>query len=350
MVHDPKRADFVRQAFELFATGLHRKPDVLRKVNALGLRTLKGKQLTNQTLNSILKNQLYMGRMVVKDWNVDVQGDFCPIVEETTFEKVQTLLSHNGRTVTPKLRNNPAFPLRQFVRCAACGTSLTGSNSRGRSEIYPYYFCRTKGCRGVSIRAEVLHDSFLALLDGLKPRPEYVSLFRAIVADVWEERLAQAAQHRKTLEKRQESLLERKDELILAHVTKGLISEEEFIRLRDKADEELALVRIELFDVSMEELDVEGVLAFAQEMLLDASKLWRQYTIDQKQRFQHLIFPEGLSFGEGKFRTAPTCSIFTYLRKIGAADVNLASPMDLSWNQVEGWLKELVLLQNGVAA
>jgi len=28
----------------------------------------------------------------------------------------------------------------------------------------------------------------------------------------------------------------------------------------------------------------------------------------------------------------------------------LASPMDLSWNQVEGWLKEFFLLQNGVAA
>jgi hypothetical protein len=30
--------------------------------------------------------------------------------------------------------------------------------------------------------------------------------------------------------------------------------------------------------------------------------------------------------------------------------IYLASPMDLSWNQVEGWLKELVLIQNGVVA
>jgi DNA invertase Pin-like site-specific DNA recombinase len=41
LIQDPERAPLVRQAFELYATGLYTKEQVLKKVSELGLRTMK---------------------------------------------------------------------------------------------------------------------------------------------------------------------------------------------------------------------------------------------------------------------------------------------------------------------
>lgn len=40
---DPERAPLNRSAFELFATGIYEKEQVLKKITAKGLRTRKGK-------------------------------------------------------------------------------------------------------------------------------------------------------------------------------------------------------------------------------------------------------------------------------------------------------------------
>ena len=65
----------------------------------------------------------------------------------------------------------------------------------------------------------------------------------------------------------------------------------------------------------LEELDVEGILAFAERVLLRASSLWIQASLEQRQRFQQLFFPEGISFdGNGLLGTAVIARGFNYLR------------------------------------
>jgi hypothetical protein len=49
----------------------------------------------------------------------------------------------------------------------------------------------------------------------------------------------------------------------------------------------------------LEEMDVEGILAFAERVLPSASNLWVQPSLNQKQRLQQLFFPEGVRF-DGK--------------------------------------------------
>jgi hypothetical protein len=40
-----------------------------------------------------------------------------------------------------------------------------------------------------------------------------------------------------------------------------------------------------------EELDVEAVLAFAERVSLNASRMWLEANLEQRQRFQSLLFP-----------------------------------------------------------
>ena len=65
----------------------------------------------------------------------------------------------------------------------------------------------------------------------------------------------------------------------------------------------------------VEELDVEGILAFAERILPRAADLWTQASLDQRQRFQQLFFPNGIAFdGNGFVGTAVTAPAFNYLR------------------------------------
>ncbi|MCC7008634.1 MAG: recombinase family protein [Acidobacteria bacterium] len=60
--------------------------------------------------------------------------------------------------------------------------------------------------------------------------------------------------------------------------------------------EELTLLRMDRHASEVEDLDVEGVLAFAQRILPRAADPWVQSSLDQRQRFQRLFLPEGIAF------------------------------------------------------
>ena len=64
----------------------------------------------------------------------------------------------------------------------------------------------------------------------------------------------------------------------------------------------------------LEELDVEGILAFAERVLPSASNLWVQSSLNQKQRLQQMFFPEGIRFdGKRLVGTGLTLQVFNYL-------------------------------------
>ncbi|HLG58108.1 MAG TPA: hypothetical protein VI485_22365, partial [Vicinamibacterales bacterium] len=77
---------------------------------------------------------------------------------------------------------------------------------------------------------------------------------------------------------------------------------------------------------AVDELDVEGILAFAERILPRASDLWVQASLDYKQRLQQLFFPEGIAYDGNRFnRTAATAPFFKYLARGESAEESLVS-------------------------
>ena len=81
-------------------------------------------------------------------------------------------------------------------------------------------------------------------------------------------------------------------------------------RKRDQRREQLTLAELELSDAIGEHLDVEGILAFAEYVLTDVSRLWIDLPLEQQQRLQAVLFSEGLRLDGERFGTAATCSAF----------------------------------------
>jgi hypothetical protein len=104
------------------------------------------------------------------------------------------------------------------------------------------------------------------------------------------------------------------DEVFLYERT---IDIERYDRQRDKLREELTLVQMDRHATEPEELDVEGILAFAERVLPSAPNLWVQASLEQRQRFQQLFFPDGIAFDGNSFvGTRVTAPAFSYLREI----------------------------------
>jgi hypothetical protein len=95
---------------------------------------------------------------------------------------------------------------------------------------------------------------------------------------------------------------------------------------RDRLREELTLAQIDHHAEAVDELDVQGIPAFAERVLPRASDLWVQASLDYKARLQQLFFPEGIAFdGIRLNRTAVTVPLFNYLAPDQSAEEILVS-------------------------
>ena len=105
---------------------------------------------------------------------------------------------------------------------------------------------------------------------------------------------------------------------------------------------ELTLARIDRHSGQLDELDVEGILAFAERVLPRAADLWVQASLEQRQRFQQLFFPDGIAFdGKGFVGTRVTAPAFSYLREIETGNEGSVDQMFASWNQIASWLRQI---------
>ena len=320
LVHDPDRAKLVKRAFEDLATGRYTKQEVIARATAAGLRSRKGLTLSPQSFGQLMRNPIYIGRIESPDYGVSTRGDFEPIVDEATFYRAQAVL--DGRVVVsgPRQRNRPDFPLRGFVRCEACGQPLTGSWSKGRNGRYAYYHCQRQ-CRAVNVSRAELEGAFVDELALLQPTPGYMRLVKDRILHVWEQRRAEANERTTERERRVKAIQQKLDRLDEAFLYSESIDLTSYSRQRDKLREELTLAQIDRHTEAVDELDVQGILAFAERILPRASDLWVQASLDYKQRLQQLFFPEGIAYDGDRFnRTAATAPLFNYLAPFESAD------------------------------
>ncbi|HAF13222.1 MAG TPA: hypothetical protein DHU55_12105 [Blastocatellia bacterium] len=80
----------------------------------------------------------------------------------------------------------------------------------------------------------------------------------------------------------------------------------------DKKDSPLlkhTLAELELHEARIEELDIEAVTNFATSAIDD--RLWVEASLDQKQRFQRVLFPKYFTFNGESYGTLATCLAFS---------------------------------------
>ncbi|NLH79083.1 MAG: recombinase family protein, partial [Acidobacteria bacterium] len=162
VVIDENFAPFIREAFDLFATGIYTKAEVAHRITQMGFIAPNGRQkLTSQHVDKLLRKRVYAGWVRVNSEEGWVKAAFPPIVEQHVFDVVASRLEYKFAQAKPHVRLRGDFPLRGLIRCGHCGKYLTSSFSTGKRKKYGYYRCFSKDCGQIEIRKEKLESSFL---------------------------------------------------------------------------------------------------------------------------------------------------------------------------------------------
>ena len=128
------------------------------------------------------------------------------------------------------------------------------------------------------------------------------------------------------LQRRVADLRARKTQLVDAGVYRKMLDERTFREQLDALNEQLALAETAQQDAHLEELDVEGIVAFAGELLARPSRFWVEATVDQRQRLQRALFPAGVTYKPGEFGTAEASLIYRMLRVVDGGKATEVSP------------------------
>ena len=173
LVPVPAEADIVREIFSRFVSG-EGLSSIARNLSERGIRTHRGNAFEHRTVEYILRNPVYIGKL---RWNPSgrsgrhfdhpdiILADAVhePLIDMDTWESAQRRAAEIKQRWGYKAR--PASELHDWlcgvVRCAACGSTLVYSA--------PHYMkCNSyvKGrCRSSQhVRVDLLHDVFLARL------------------------------------------------------------------------------------------------------------------------------------------------------------------------------------------
>ncbi len=149
-------------------------------------------------------------------------------------------------------------------------------------------------------------------------------LLKESVLQIWKARKAAVRDEVAAAERTTKAIQDKLDRLDEAFLFERSIEIDTYDRHAEKLRQELTLLRMDRHSSELDELDVEGILAFAERILPRAADLWVQASLEQRQRFQQLFFPEGIAFdGNGFVGTAVTAPAFNYLRPIETGDEGL---------------------------
>ena len=333
LVRDEPAASILAQALEGYASGyLQSQTEVKRFLEAKpGFpKDTPAGEIRWQRVQRLLSHITYAGYVEAPKWGVPPRkGHHEPLISLETFERIQERM--RGTAKAPARKDiSEDFPLRGFVLCDDCDQPMTSCWSKGRTKHYPYYLCDTRDCDSnrKSIPRDKIEGGFADILQSLQPTRQLFSIAKAMFADAWSLRLAEAQRDKEELAKqlrdvgRQiETLLERIMEaenatVIKAYEAKIAKLEREKLLLAEKAD------RIAPPKGRLDEF-IEPALNF----LGNPWNLYENGSLVLKRTVLRLAFSEPLRYSlKSGYRTAKTAFPFKVLAAISTSKSEMVEP------------------------
>ncbi len=302
-----KYANAVRELCKAYSTGQYTRADIAR-MSREKESLVKNSQdgfLNDTAVNRLLSQPAIAGYICNKhtDWE-PYEGKHIndAIIGLDLFEKIQKIIEIQSKSANrfgkPKLMNNSLYPLKHTLLCYNCGNDLRASAPKsGGGKYSPRYHCPRQSCKGVvkSVKADVVHERFAQLLEDITASDGVLKGFKEILKRL---SLSQLDNINGRLKGQRDALTELDNERLrtLRSATNEQITSEEKdeiltniiadkTRVQDSIDELEKLQRIS-----------QSTIEYTLNFMNNVKKLWIDADSDLKQKFQKMIFPEGLTF------------------------------------------------------
>lgn len=268
-------------------------------------------KMSLQKIAYILNNPTYMGKIKTSLFEELIQGLHEPIIDEVSFYRIQDILNKKPKEFHHVIKSSE-FSLTRFLKCPYCNRRLKGSWSKGRHKKYPYYHCTNKGCEYKPIRKETAEDIFAEYIKSIEPTNEVLDNFINDTKEFNSNTQVDSKKRIKLLNSKINELENKKDRIEELAIN-GTFNKEIYQKNISVVDEELIKKKIEIEDLQRNNINLDGLLNYAQYFLKSISKLWLNSNIEYKRKLQDYIFPDGIYIENNRCRTAKISTIFQYL-------------------------------------
>ena len=157
----PKEAEFVKQAFTLYATGKYSLNSLSDELFELGYhyKNQRNGKIPRASLASMLKNIYYTGKYYYPGHEGIIQGKHKPIIEDELFNQVQKVL----KKPSSEIKEKHQFLYNGLIKYKETGGLMSGEVKKGGK--YIYYTARNTDNSCCCINEEIITENVLNRLE-----------------------------------------------------------------------------------------------------------------------------------------------------------------------------------------
>jgi DNA invertase Pin-like site-specific DNA recombinase len=239
---DPQRWGLVKEAFELYLTGNYSVDHINDILYKKGLRSRRDKQISHSVMVSVLKNPFYAG---VMRWNGQTKlGKHPPMITLAQHKKVSDIMNSHNNYACRRRKHN--FLLRGFVYCEICGKRYVGEKHPVKNK--EYYHCgskRTHSNEGQNIEVSVLERQVEEQFRAIQFSEEFISQILEKLKALYRKQQSELSSKMLVLHNRKKAIEARRN-VAERKLLKGVLSDEDFERLRDEFRADLHDIQVQI--------------------------------------------------------------------------------------------------------
>ena len=299
----------IQRGLKEYSKNLLKPTELAIMLDEWGLAQVRGRKTDVRLVDKMLGRYLkFYAGLLDNPWTdeKDIKGQHLAMITMEEYQRIILIRTGKSRLIK-RATHNENFPLKNsVVLCFTCSITITGSTSRGNGGQYPYYHCKNHKCPmyGKTIKKEILEKEFLGLLETITPKTKFLEVFKASILDIWQEKGKLYENEAKKYGKQLIQLEERRKK-IFEMGENGSYKPEEFRERKTEIDNQMATIKISMSENRIDQLDIEATLTFANNFIANLGRQWFEASPALRQRFQRLVFPEGITYNREKgFGTA----------------------------------------------
>ena len=303
------KAEKLTAVLNQFSIGNLSVTGLIDYAESIGLRPDNdSERLSFNQMDRILRSSIYCGYICGEKLTDSkmVKAQWDGLITRETYEKNQEILAGNKPTYERKEENDYLYPLKAFLVCSNCKNKIRGSApTNGSGKRSPRYHCSE--CRAMSsVNVETMHERFHELLQTITPTEEGIKLFKAVIRNTAQKKLAEVNTELKTARTKLASV-DKDVQKALQKLVEDKISQESYDVYEAGKKKERAGYNKEVQKLEKVQRINEGTIEYVCSFMTRPAKLWRDADYEARMLFQKIVFPEGLEwdcenarFGTGK--------------------------------------------------
>jgi len=294
-------AKIIKQAIDLKAQNKYSNREIIEKMKAKGL------VVNEKTFRKMVSNPFYAGYITGKlvDWQL-IKGHHPALIDMKTFMKANQILAKANNVNVAKKFRHEELPLKIFAKDEVSGYKLSGCRTKGI-----WYYKTKDSSTPLNVRADILNKLFADKLKEFEFDASHKKQLTGLITKEIKDRFTNQVIDTQLI-KKQIALKKAELEKIESKYLSDSISEELFEKHSKRVKEEIEQISQELNITSFKSANLENAVDNCLKIAQNLSSAWLSAKLENKQRLQYLVFPDGLVYNKknNEVRTLKTNSLF----------------------------------------